>query len=209
MLPARLERLAAAPSIHRLPLRRLTPIEIRDALRTAQPELAPEKLDQLVTAVDGLPLVLDEFIRQLRESTPGTDELDMRHTTLAAAVQLRLTRVSPETRVVLDAMAVLGETDAELLAAVTGLNEAALSTALRDGVTSTLLVTPARRWESPGGTDSCVTRFRICCFPWNSRPWRAAPPTTWSTPLSPPTVNSIKRQSCMSSPDTRTRPRSS
>lgn len=141
MLPARLERLAAAPSIHRLPLRRLTPIEIRDALRTAQPELAPEKLDQLVTAVDGLPLVLDEFIRQLRESTPGTDELDMRHTTLAAAVQLRLTRVSPETRVVLDAMAVLGETDAELLAAVTGLNEAALSTALRDGVTSTLLVT--------------------------------------------------------------------
>jgi DNA-binding CsgD family transcriptional regulator len=141
LLPARLERLAAAPSIHRLLLRRLTPIEIRDALRTAQPELAPEKLDQLVTAVDGLPLVLDEFIRQLRESTPGTDEFDMRHTTLAAAVQLRLTRVSPETRVVLDAMAVLGETDAELLAAVTGLNEAALSTALRDGVTSTLLVT--------------------------------------------------------------------
>ena len=133
LLPARLERLAAAPSIHRLPLRRLTPIEIRDALRTAQPELAPEKLDQLVTAVDGLPLVLDEFIRQLRESTPGTDEFDIRHTTLAAAVQLRLTRVSPETRVVLDAMAVLGETDAELLAAVTGLNEAALSTALRDG----------------------------------------------------------------------------
>jgi predicted ATPase len=141
LLPARLERLAAARSIHRLPLRRLTPIEIRDALRAAQPELAPEKLDQLVTAVDGLPLVLDEFVRQLRETSPGTDEFDIRHTTLAAAVQLRLTRLSPETRVVLDAMSVLGETDAELLAAVTGFDDATLSTAIHDGVASTLLVT--------------------------------------------------------------------
>jgi DNA-binding CsgD family transcriptional regulator len=141
LLPARLERLSAAQSIRRLPLGRLTPIEVRDALQTAQPELAPEKLDQLVTAVDGLPLVLDEFIRQLRESAPGTDEFDMRHTTLAAAVQLRLTRVSPETRVVLDAMSVLGETDAELLAAVTGFDDATLSTAIHDGVATTLLVT--------------------------------------------------------------------
>ena len=141
LLPARLERLSAAQSIHRLPLRRLTPAEVRDAVQAAQPELAPERLDQLVTAVDGLPLVLDEFVRQLRESAPGTDEFDMRHTTLAAAVQLRLARVSPETRVVLDAMSVLGETDADLLAAVTGLDEAALRTAIHDGVSSTLLVT--------------------------------------------------------------------
>jgi DNA-binding CsgD family transcriptional regulator len=62
---------------------------------------------------------------------------------LASAVQLRLTRVSPETRVVLDAMSVLGETDVELLAAVTGLDDAALSTAIHDGVASTLLVTVA------------------------------------------------------------------
>jgi DNA-binding CsgD family transcriptional regulator/tetratricopeptide (TPR) repeat protein len=141
LLPASLERLSAAPSIHRLPLRRLTPIEVRDALRVAEPELATERLDQLVAAVDGLPLVLDEFVRQLREGSPGIDAFDVKHTTLAAAVQLRLTRVSPETRVVLDAMSVIGETDAELLAAVTGLDDAALSTAIHDGVASTLLVT--------------------------------------------------------------------
>ena len=75
------------------------------------------------------------------KTSPGTDEFDIRHTTLAAAVQLRLTRVSPETRVVLDAMSVLGETDAELLAAVTGFDDATLSTAIHDGVASTLLVT--------------------------------------------------------------------
>jgi DNA-binding CsgD family transcriptional regulator len=141
VLPARLERLSAAQLIHRLPLRRLTPTDVRYALQAAQPELAAEKLDQLVTAVDGLPLVLDEFVRQLRESAPGTYEFDMRHTTLAAAVQLRLARVSSETRLVLDAMSVLGETDAELLAPVTGLDDATLSTAIHDGVTSTLLVT--------------------------------------------------------------------
>ncbi len=91
LLPASLERLSAAPSIHRLPLRRLTPIEVRDALRVAEPELATERLDQLVAAVDGLPLVLDEFVRQLREGSPSIDAFDVKHTTLAAAVQLRLT----------------------------------------------------------------------------------------------------------------------
>jgi DNA-binding CsgD family transcriptional regulator len=141
LLPVRLERLSAAQSIQQLLLRRLTPTAVRDALRAVKPELAPEKLDQLVAAVDGLPLVLDEFLRQLRESELGSDEFDMRHTTLAAAVQLRLARVLPETRVVLDAMSVLGETDAELLAAVTGLDNTTLSAAIHDGVASTLLVT--------------------------------------------------------------------
>src|SRR5829696_371711 len=141
LLPVRLERLSAAQSIQQLLLRRLTPTAVRDALRVVKPELAPEKLDQLVAAVDGLPLVLDEFLRQLRESELGSGEFDMRHTTLAAAVQLRLARVSPETRVVLDAMSVLGETDAELLAAVTRLDDTKLSAAIHDGVASTLLVT--------------------------------------------------------------------
>jgi predicted ATPase len=141
LLPAMLQRLSAAQSVRQLPIRRLTPTEVCGALRTAQPELVPEKLEQLVTAVDGLPLVLDEFVRQLRESAAGTAEFDRKHTTLAAAVQLRLTRVPPETRVILDAMSVLGETDAELLAAVTGLDDTTLSAAIHDGVASTLLVT--------------------------------------------------------------------
>jgi DNA-binding CsgD family transcriptional regulator len=142
LLPSHLQRLSAARSLRKLPLKRLTPVEVGDALRAAQlPELTAEKVAQLVTAVDGLPLVLDEFVRQLRESAPGTNEFDIRQTTLAAAVQLRLSRLAPQTRVVLDAMSVLGETDAELLVAVAGLDDATLSTTLHDGVASTLLVT--------------------------------------------------------------------
>jgi DNA-binding CsgD family transcriptional regulator len=142
LLPALLERLGAARSLRRLPLSRLTPTEVGDALRAAQvPDLAPDRVDQLVTAVDGLPLLLDEFVRQLRESAPDTNQFDVRQTTLAAAVQLRLSRLSAQTRVVLDDMSVLGETDAKLLVAVSGLDDETLSAALHDGVASTLLVT--------------------------------------------------------------------
>ena len=141
LLPDRLERLSTAPAIRQSPLNRLTPTDVADALRAQQlPGLAPETVDQLVTAVDGLPLVLDEFVRQLRENPPAMGELDMRHTTLAAAVQKRLQRLTRDSRVVLDALSVLGETESELLAAVTGLDEATLSAAIHDAVSSTLLV---------------------------------------------------------------------
>jgi predicted ATPase/DNA-binding CsgD family transcriptional regulator len=141
LLPDRLERLSTARSIRELPLNRLTPSEVGDALRAQQlPGLTSETVDQLVTAVDGLPLVLDEFLRQLRENPPAMGELDMRHTTLAASVQKRLRRLRRESRLVLDALSVLGETDAELLAAVTRLDKAPLSAAIHDAVSSTLLV---------------------------------------------------------------------
>ncbi|MFL6044292.1 MAG: ATP-binding protein [Propionibacteriaceae bacterium] len=141
LLPDRLERLSAGPSIRQLSLSRLTPLEVASVLRAQElPQLSPEAVDQLVTAVDGLPLVLDEFVRQLRENAPATGEFDMRHTTLAAAVQKRLRRLPPDSRVVLDAMSVVGETDSDLLVAVTGLDEARLSGGLHDGLSSTLLV---------------------------------------------------------------------
>jgi DNA-binding CsgD family transcriptional regulator len=141
LLPDRLERLSSAPSIRHLPLNRLTPSEVAGALRAQQlPGLAPETVDQLVTAVDGLPLILDEFVRQLRENPPAMGELDMRHTTLAAAVQKRLRSLLRDARVVLDALSVLGETESELLAAVTRLDDATLSAAIHDAVSSTLLV---------------------------------------------------------------------
>ena len=139
LLPDRVERLSTARSIRELPLNRLTPSEVAGALRAQKlPALAPETVDQLVTAVDGLPLVLDEFVRQLRETAMG--ELDIRHTTLAAAVQKRLRRLTGNSRAVLDALSVLAETDAELLAAVTGLDDANLSAAIHDAVSSTLLI---------------------------------------------------------------------
>ena len=137
--PDCLERLSAVPSMRQLSLRRLTPSEVGEALRTQElPALAPETFDQLVTAVDGLPLVLDEFVRQLRESPP--DGFDMKHTTLATAVQKRLRSLPADGRVALDAMSVVGETDSELLGAITGLDEARLSIAIHDAVSSTLLV---------------------------------------------------------------------
>jgi DNA-binding FrmR family transcriptional regulator len=150
--PDRVQRLSVVPSIHQLPLNRLTPSQVGEAIRAQElPALGPETLDQLVTAVDGLPLVLDEFVRQLRESPP--DGFDMKQTTLAAAVQLRLTRVPQQPRVVLDAMSVLGETDAELLAVVTGLDDSTLSAGMHDAVASTLLVTAATplgvTWRQP------------------------------------------------------------
>ena len=64
----------------------------------------------------------------------------MKHTTLAAAVQKRLRSLSADARVALDAMAVVGETVGELLAAITGLDEARLNIAIHDAVSSTLLV---------------------------------------------------------------------
>ena len=137
--PDCLERLSAVPSMRQLSLRRLTPSEVGEALRAQElPALAPETFDQLVTAVDGLPLVLDEFVRQLRESPP--DGFDMKATTLAAVVQKRLRSLPADGRVALDAMSVVGETDSELLGAITGLDEARLSLAIHDAVSSTLLV---------------------------------------------------------------------
>ena len=152
LLPDPLEHLSTVPSIRRLRLSRLQESEVGDALRAQDlPRLTPETVDQLVTAVDGLPLVLDEFVRQLRES-PAT-AIDLKHTTLAAAVQKRLRNVPAGARVVLDAMSVVGETNSELLAAITCLDEAPLSIAIHDAVSSTLLVPASTQlgvtWRHP------------------------------------------------------------
>ena len=142
LLPEPQERLSAAPSIRQLRLTRLQAPEVADALRAQElPGLAPETLAQLVTAVDGLPLILDEFVRQLRENP--ADAIDMKHTTLAAAVQKRLRSLPPDARVVLDAMSVLGDTDSELLTVITELDDTKLVTAIHHAVSSTLLVSAA------------------------------------------------------------------
>ena len=63
-LPPRLEALITARSLRLVPLRRLTPSEVVQALTASgPPDLPSEMVDQLVDAVDGLPLVLDEFVR--------------------------------------------------------------------------------------------------------------------------------------------------
>ena len=80
-------------------------------------------------------------MRQLRENPANA--IDMKHTTLAAAVQKRLRSLPPDARVVLDAMSVLGDTDSELLTVITELDDAKLSTAIHHAVSSTLLVSAA------------------------------------------------------------------
>jgi hypothetical protein len=102
-------------------------------------------IDQLAVAVDGLPLVLDEFVKELRENRIDATELDVSYTTLPAAVQLRLSRLPPISRAVLDALSVLGETDAKLLATANGLDDATVAAGIHDGLASTLLVPAARK----------------------------------------------------------------
>ena len=177
LLPEPLERLSAAPSIRQLRLSRLQAPEVVDALRAQEfPGLAPETVAQLVATVDGLPLILDEFVRQLRENPANA--IDMKHTTLAAAVQKRLRSLPPDARVVLDAMSVLGDTDSELLTVITELDDAKLSTAIHHAVSSTLLVSAATplgvMWRHPLMRDAA-----ICYYPLSSRRWPAAPPITW------------------------------
>ncbi len=152
LIPEPLEPLSVAPSIRQVRLSRLPAPEVGDALRAQElPGLAPETVAQLVAAVDGLPLILDEFVRQLRESPASA--IDMKHTTLAAAVQKRLHRIPADARVVLDAMSVLGDTDSELLTVITELDDAKLSTAIHHAVSSTLLVSAATplgvMWRHP------------------------------------------------------------
>ena len=149
-----LERLTTAGSVRTLPLRRLSSTAVGAALRTTQVPLPPERVAELVAAVDGLPLILDELVRQVQESPSGHVQLDIGRTTLASAVRRRLAGLSPDCRMVLDALAVLGEADFQLLAAVTGFDDARHSAALHEGVASTLLV--------PAGTPLGVTwRHRL------------------------------------------------
>jgi hypothetical protein len=115
-------------------------------------------------------------VRQLRENPANA--IDMKHTTLAAAVQKRLRSLPPDARVVLDAMSVLGDTDSELLTVITELDDAKLSTAIHHAVSSTLLVSAATplgvMWRHPLMRDAA-----ICYYPLSSRRWPAAPPITW------------------------------
>ena len=68
-LPAPLQRLADEHSVQLVQLTRLSPTEVQQALRASPlPKLPADQLEQLVAVVDGLPLILDELIRQISES---------------------------------------------------------------------------------------------------------------------------------------------
>jgi DNA-binding CsgD family transcriptional regulator/tetratricopeptide (TPR) repeat protein len=136
-----LHELRARHSITELPLRRLTPAEVSHAVKASQVlQSRAEQLERLVTVIDGLPLIMDEFIRQIRERDSKREPLNLTSPTLASAVQLRLAGLSPDCRLVLDALSVIGDTDADVLIAATGLDSQRLGPALHAGLASTLLV---------------------------------------------------------------------
>ena len=138
---AALQHLGVRPTIRVLPLRRLSPPEVAEALRANQVvQLPVDQLQQLVTIVDGLPLIMDEFIRQIQEHGSEVGLLDLTSSTLSSAVQLRLAGLSHDCRLVLDGLSVTGDTDAEVLLAATGLDSERLAAALHAGLASTLLV---------------------------------------------------------------------
>jgi DNA-binding CsgD family transcriptional regulator len=134
-------QLRTGHSIRDLPLSRLTPTQVADALQANEVRRLPaQQLEQLVTVIDGLPLIMDEFIRQIHERGSEVDLLGLTSSTLSSAVQLRLVGLSVECRVVLDALSVIGDTDAEVLVAATGLDSERVGPALHAGLASTLLV---------------------------------------------------------------------
>jgi DNA-binding CsgD family transcriptional regulator len=138
---AGLHQLRARHLINELPLRRLTPTEVVEALTADhQRRLPAEQLDQLIAIIDGLPLIMDEFARQIRERGSEDVPLDLTSSTLASAVQLRLAGVPSDCRLVLDALSVIGDADIDVLVAATGLTSQHLGSALHAGLASTLLV---------------------------------------------------------------------
>lgn len=140
-LPPALQCLDSGHSVQRVQLIRLPRAEVRQALLQPHlPMLPPAELERLVELVDGLPLVLDELIRQMGESDSQTTQFQFSRSTLASVVQLRLTSLTTDTRLVLDALSVIGETTAEVLAATTGLSGDKLADGLRGGLASTLLI---------------------------------------------------------------------
>ncbi|HEY5783711.1 MAG TPA: LuxR C-terminal-related transcriptional regulator [Microlunatus sp.] len=142
LLPAPLQRLGAEQSVQLVHLKRLSQTDVQQALLASPlPRLPADQLEQLVAVVEGLPLILDELIRQLGEPGSETDRVDLSRSTLAAAVQLRLAGMTRDARLVLDALSVLGETTADVLMTATGLGSDGLADGLRSGLASTLLVT--------------------------------------------------------------------
>jgi DNA-binding CsgD family transcriptional regulator len=131
-------QLTSTRSVQNLALRRLPLSEVEDQLRTTE-LAAPDSIAALVAAADGLPLVLDELVRHAHDHP--SDPPHTGSAALATTVRQRLARVSSPSRVLLDALSVIGEADAEVVMAATGLTDSQLVAALHEGLSSTLLVT--------------------------------------------------------------------
>ncbi|QGN34796.1 AAA family ATPase [Microlunatus sp. Gsoil 973] len=137
-----LQQLGGRHNIKELPLRRLTPTEVAEALRGSDLRRLSVDMEQFVNLVDGLPLIMDEFVRQIQD---GRSEIGLLGTssTFSSAVRHRLAGLPSDCRLVLDALSVVGDTDAEVLIATTGLDRQRLGPALHAGLASTLLVPSA------------------------------------------------------------------
>jgi len=143
-------QLTSTRSVTNLPLQRLPLKDVEATLRTTELS-GSDNTSALIAAADGLPLVLDELVRHAHDHPSDTPH--MGSAALASTVRQRIARVSPQGRVLLDGLSVIGEVDAEVAIAATGLTDPQLVAALHEGLASTLLVTGASplgvTWRHP------------------------------------------------------------
>jgi DNA-binding CsgD family transcriptional regulator/tetratricopeptide (TPR) repeat protein len=170
-LPGVLRRLAVRPAVTRVPLARL------GAEATAQLAaacaggaiLAPEVLEFLAGAAEGVPFLVEELLAGLVES----GRLDPRHgwvvrgplaaevpDSLGELVDRRLAGLTPAAHRVLEAAAVAGRAlDWTLLGAITGLDEDAVIAGLRAAVTAYLLDGERFEWRHALVRDAVLARL--------------------------------------------------
>jgi len=132
--------LAALRSATRLALRPLDTAGVAAlaaACRGGRP-LGEDELAELVARSDGLPLLVEELLR-------GGGTAAGVPPTLVGLVEDRLAALPPEARPVLQAAAVMGEPDWQVLAEVTGAAAAVTVAALRAATGAGLLVTDGER----------------------------------------------------------------
>ena len=130
-------QLSSTRSVQTVALQRLPVTEVEEELRTTE-RAAPDTVAALIAAADGLPLILNELLRHARDHP--WDPPHIGSGALATTVRQRLAKVSPHGRVLLDALSVVGVVGTGIVMAVTGLTDSQLVAALREGLSSTLLV---------------------------------------------------------------------
>jgi predicted ATPase len=140
---------AGLPGVSALPLPHLNRDEVTAlAVSLSNAALAPELLDRIVARTDGVPLFVEELTKTIIEAS-STEPADVPHlavpASLHASLQARLDRI-PLAKEVAQAGSVFGREFAHrLVAAVSGLGEAALTQGLQQLVESGL----ASRAEAP------------------------------------------------------------
>lgn len=148
-LPSELARLLDARRVTGLSLSRLRADDVVQLISSRRGSaLGAPAVRQVVEAADGLPVIIEEILRQLGDTWDADTVLHVVPASIATTVQHRLAALSGPSRAVLDALSITDEVNAQVLMNATGLTEHDVARGLRDGIASTLLVSS----DTPTGT---------------------------------------------------------